>query len=471
MIACSPRSVREAQTVVSQADSVWHAGQMYGVDAGDSARLAQAYETLGKYAVFCPFVHRTSSLCTSYAHACYHYGKLLRAHDDPVAAMQAFLSATHSRTHDYHILGRVYSNMGDICHLAEEFALSYGMFEKSADMFLQNGDTLNYYYALNDMAFELAEQGKKEEALNLLTIIEQYCRDAYLLSMVKETKADAYFNKQQYDSVLIVLDESPIIYPAGYAFKARALWHLNQSDSTLYYAKQVIAMPNASKQEQYNMLYIILDKDSTLQNEEIKALSEQRADIEHKMLVPLHKRYAIASKILRLDIEKIPVYIYVLYITLFVVVVISLLFLYSGYIHKKKVQQQEILRIIQEEQSTRIQNRQQEIENICMAIRNDSNWQQTINWKDYEKLCGFVDKHLFFFAHRLKDKKVLNEKEIRLCMLVLVGGFSDKQMANYLYYAEKGIRGVKRYTAQKLGTNSANLRQFLLQMLVCTTSN
>ncbi|MBR7154048.1 MAG: hypothetical protein IKD12_01905, partial [Paludibacteraceae bacterium] len=45
LTACSP-SLHEAQDVVAQADSLWHAGQMYGVDAGDSTTLAHAYETL-----------------------------------------------------------------------------------------------------------------------------------------------------------------------------------------------------------------------------------------------------------------------------------------------------------------------------------------------------------------------------------------------------------------------------------------
>ena len=131
--ACTPRSVREAQHVVQQADSLWAEGKMYGIDAGDSVTLAQAYETLQEHSAFsrqlsevCPFVHCTSLLRT-YSHACYHYGKLLRAKDNPVAAMQVFIAATHSHTRDYHILGRVYSNMGSICHLAGEYSLSYDM--------------------------------------------------------------------------------------------------------------------------------------------------------------------------------------------------------------------------------------------------------------------------------------------------------------------------------------------------------
>ena len=107
--ACAPRSIREAQSVVAQADSLWHAGKQYGIDEGDSVTLAQAYETLGSLSLF------NFHFSPSYAHACYHYGKLLRAKEHPVEAMQCFINATHTRTRDYHILGRVYSNMGSIC--------------------------------------------------------------------------------------------------------------------------------------------------------------------------------------------------------------------------------------------------------------------------------------------------------------------------------------------------------------------
>ena len=166
LLSCSPKALREAEDVVAQADSLRAAGQMYGIDAGDSATLAQAYETLGSLSLF------NFHFSPSYAHACYHYGRLLREKDNPVEAMQCFINATHSRTRDYHILGRVYSNMGSICHLANEFPLAYDMYEHSAEMFLQNGDSLLYYYDLNNMAFELAEQGKKEECLKILHDID-----------------------------------------------------------------------------------------------------------------------------------------------------------------------------------------------------------------------------------------------------------------------------------------------------------
>ncbi len=113
-MACAPQAVREAEDVVAQADSLWHEGKQYGIDEGDSATIAQAYKTLE--AIPLPF-REGLGVGSPYAHACYHYGKLLRAKENPVEAMQVFIAATHSSTKDYHILGRVYNNMGDICHI------------------------------------------------------------------------------------------------------------------------------------------------------------------------------------------------------------------------------------------------------------------------------------------------------------------------------------------------------------------
>ena len=245
---CSSRAIHEAEAVVAQADSLWQEGKMYGIDEGDSLSLAQAYETLKEHSVFSsqfsevfPFVQRTSFLRT-YARSCYHYGRLLRAKDDPENAMRCFINATHSRTHDYHILGRVYSNMGSICHLAGDFPLSYDMYEKSAEMNLRNGDSLLYFYNLNNMAYELAEQGKKEETLRLLNNISANITDADIDVKIWETRAILYREVCQYDSTIYyarkVLDryysDAPMLLAT-----AQAYYFLAQYDSALVYANKV----------------------------------------------------------------------------------------------------------------------------------------------------------------------------------------------------------------------------------------
>ena len=148
-------ALSSAQEVVLQADSLRAEGGMFD----DSLRLAQSYGILDKWQLFYP---------DDYAHACYHYGRLLREKDDPVSAMQVFINATNSRTRDYHILGRIYSNMGDLCHLASEFPLSYDMFEHAAEMFLLNRDTLSYYYNLSRMAFEKASLADLEACREII---------------------------------------------------------------------------------------------------------------------------------------------------------------------------------------------------------------------------------------------------------------------------------------------------------------
>ena len=117
---CKSRAVEEAREVIAVADSLRAVGQGYT----DSVAIAETYNTLEKWQYLYP---------TDYARACYYYGRLLRNNDDPVAAMQVFINATHSHTRDFHILGRVYANVANMCRIENAHELSYKMYECSAD--------------------------------------------------------------------------------------------------------------------------------------------------------------------------------------------------------------------------------------------------------------------------------------------------------------------------------------------------
>ena len=54
----------------------------------------------------------------SSAMTCYQNGKALREEGKQVEAMQAFIEAAHSETEDEALLGRVYSNMANMCRQA-----------------------------------------------------------------------------------------------------------------------------------------------------------------------------------------------------------------------------------------------------------------------------------------------------------------------------------------------------------------
>lgn len=466
MMSCSPRALREAKDVVAQADSMRAAGQMYGIDAGDSTTLAQAYETLGSLSLF------TFHFSPSYAHACYHYGRLLREKDNPVEAMQCFINASHTRTHDYHILGRVYSNMGSICHLAKEYSLSYDMYERSAEMFLHNEDSTAYFYALNDMAFELAEQGKKEETFYLINKITTACSNPDVHGFTKLAASILYDHVGQYDSVLLLSGNPQICkYASGMILRARAFEHVEELDSALFYAKIVLGMPTASNQDKYNALYMVLNYDSTLQNEELIALSAQRSDIETDVLIPLHNQWAVAIQLLQEDLNRKTDWRWLYSFVAIVLFGCSFIILY--YIWRKRGQHQQIIRDIKEKERTitnlsllqEDQHRQliEDIEGACSLIRQNEDIRTELSWNNYGQMCAVVNRRLYGIADRLQSLS-LSEKEVRLCILVLLQA-DTKQMVDMIPYAHSGLGKFKYTTARKLGTTTANLRTFIIHLV------
>ena len=469
-------SLNEAREVVAQADSLWHEGKMYGVDEGDSATLAQAYERLKELSAF-------SRQKSEYAHACYHYGRLLREKDDPAAAMQAFLDATRSGTKDYHILGRVYSNIGSICHLAGEFQLSYDMFERSANMFLQNGDSLLYYYDLNNMAFELAEQGKKGETLALLNQIEYTCFDTYLIAKTWETRADAYLFAKQYDSAIycatISMQSYGITMPTCAIIKAQSFYKLLEMDSALWYANILLTQPDASYQDRFNALYIVQHCDSSVCAESILELSSQREDIRYYEYEPQKEKLSQAVQLLEQDLNRKPDLRW-LYAILATVAIIACII--GAYVYRK-CKKQELLtqkidvlektaNTIQEkkdELSERYLAEQRRIENEikekCELLRNDSKRANTLAWNDFDAMCRIIDRQFYMLASKLRNRHILNETETRLCILVLLE-LSRNEIAQTLPYALNGVGKLKDHTAKKLGTTGKNLHDFLLKLAV-----
>ena len=483
--SCTSRAVHDAESVVAQADSLRAEGKMYGIDEGDSTSLAQAYEALKKYSEvsrqfseICPFVPCTSSLCT-YAPACYHYGRLLREKDNPVAAMECFINATHSRTRDYHILGRVYSNMGEIAHLASDFSLSYDMFERSGDMFLRSGDTTSYYHCLNRMAFELAEQGKKEETLELLRIVETQCLDKGVLNQVIETKVVLYEIELQQDSVIYYSTE---LLNRGYKSatillnRAKAYSFKGEKDSAVYYAGIVLSMTD-ELYDLNNALYILTNDDTTKNSEAIKETAANRADVQ-KIIEDKRSKTAQAVQLLEQDLNRKPDWWWLYAIIAFILFAVSLAILY--YILRKRKQHRELIMDLREkeEEQSHLENTlnnlsqlqetkhfeiQKEAEEVCQLLGNSSDIRAELCWNNYEQMCTTVNLRLFGIIDRLQSFS-LSEKEMRLCVLVLLQA-STEQMVDMIPYARSGIGKLKYTTARKLGTTTSVMRSFILNLM------
>ena len=146
---------------------------------------------------------------------------------------------------------------------------------------------------------------------------------------------------------------------------------------------------------------------------------------------------------------------------------------------KKTLLQQEHIRIIQEnnkmsdksssliqQQELLIQSRTKQIEEQCRVLRKSNDMLKDLHWKNTGELYEIANTLFYQIINKLKTYDKINEKEIRLCILVLIGGKTNKEMAEILYYGDNSIRGMKKYVAQKLGVSSAKLRDFLIKKAI-----
>ena len=459
---CTPPVVREATSVVSQADSLRAEGKMYE----DSAQLAQAYETFGKWKWF---------YADEYAHACYHYGRILREKEHPVEAMQCFINATHSRTRDYPILGRVYSNMGEIAHLASEFQLSYDLFERSAEMFMQAGDSINHYYGLYRMAFEKAELAEKDNTLSVLCYLSVLPHDERQQALLTMTYAKMYLQCQQYDSAIYFARQVSSAYYMNTTtlLLAQAYSYKGVKDSASYYA-ELVAKNSRSKHDLNNALYILTNDDETKDKTSIRKTSALRADIQKELEIA-QGRYSQAVQLLKLDLKRKPDWgwLYAVIATMTVMGVGVIIYVYRK--HKRQELLAQKLDTLQKATSTMqekhdelaanyLNNHQhivEEINNKCSVLRENDKIYTTLAWKNYYKMCSAVDKQFYLLASKLRNKQCLNETEIRLCVLTLLDCGYD-QMAELLYRSNTSIGTLKIRVARKLGTSSKNLRHYLI---------
>ena len=449
--------MREAQEVVAHADSLREAHLYAQNEYDDSLSLAQAYSTLSDWQCVFP---------DDYAHACYHYGRMLRAKDNHVEAMKVFIEATHSRTRDYHILGRVYSNMGSMCHLAGEYQLSYDMFAKCADCLLQNGDTISYYYGLNEMAFELAEQGKNEETLVLLDSITRNCNDKNVILKTWETKAILHQSLKEYKSVIITLDT---LFANGYSTimglmcKARAFSYLEQKDSSIYYAKKVVAHTNAPVYL-IPAYYILSHDDSSLSSDSILSITSKRADAQ-KAWTSWKEDIACATQILQQDLTRRPDLRW-LYSTIGTIVLIGVgIFFYVRKKHRKRELLSQQIEELENRNNNTIVQISAQIENNIALLSQSANLKEDLCWGNYKKMCIIINQQLGMLALKLQKTYKLSEREIRLCILTMLNLGYD-EIADMLYYAPSGVGKLKLRVAKKLGTTSKNLHHFLLLIAV-----
>ena len=366
--------------------------------------------------------------------------------------MQVFINATHSHTRDYHILGRVYSNMGSISHLAGEYSLSYDMYSHSADVFLRNSDTISFYYLINDMALESALMKKKSEALSLLKQIEANCSDSGVLSKTLETKAELYLKSQQYDSAIYYASEiAQMNNSLGLLIQAQAYSRLGCKDTATYYAEQVLHASHELS-DINNALYILTNDDINRDKEAIREIAANRADIQKELK---YKQGALAQSVqlLEQDIDRKPDLRW-LYAIITTILCAGGLF-YWRYRVRKRQMNTHIEQLAERQTEIIMQSIKQHI--------NVNDLDHTFHWRNYTVMKADADLYMGGIVSKLESKN-LNETEIRFCILTMLD-FSLSRIAETIHYGyPSGIKTLKKRVSVKLETTPPNLHDFLFRM-------
>lgn len=453
LTACT--SVRDARATIAQADSLLVAGEV----CEDSAALARAVNALTPWQLFAP---------TDYAKACFYYGRLLRIHTYYADAMIHLINARHARTNHSELIGRVYSNIAYMCRLEGNYPLAYDMYVCSAEAFLAAEDTTRYLIGQTNMAYALAEQGDTASVRALLEPIEQSEPSAALAAMCYETYAEGYLRAEDYTQGLRYANsaiEAQGETPSVVTIKAQCFSLLEQYDSATCYAQQVLKSTDHLFLRA-NALYILTQEDSAANLSDVRQAAAERAMVL-RQIADNQGDLARAVEMLQQDLNSRPRRWGALVIGVMCLAVALL-----AWWRVMRRQHREYM-IAREEQNAQLQQQyaerrqkiEQEVTQNIDALLHADDWRKTLYWNDYEQFCGVVNKQFFLLADKLKAKGTLNEKELRLCVLVLMDCFDSKQLATLLHYGESGVRNYKQHTANKLGTNSRELREQLIRMM------
>ena len=381
----------------------------------------------------------------------YQNGKALREDGKQVEAMQAFIEAAHSETEDEALLGRVYSNMANMCRQVNDHETAYRVYCLSAEHFAATGDTLAYAYALNNMAWEQAAMGHKDSALALVDAATSLQMSAVsqqkIEEKVRESKAAACLFAKEYDSVLV--HTAPPANDYLLTLRAQAYSYLQMDDSATYYA-QLLLPRTMNLFAQDDLYYILTHNDSTADKEAIRALASRRADVQ-KAIEARHGELTQAVQLLQQDLDPMNRPKYWLWAVLLVLLT-ACLGIVGWRVNRKRT-------LLRAERSSYEQLRRKELTQNILYLRSASNLRQELVWDEYREVCRRTDKLFNGLASGLQAQG-LNEQDIRLCVLVLLG-MSHKEIADMLNCSVKSIGKQKDITARKLGVSGGQLQDKL----------
>lgn len=458
---------RDAKAVVSEADRLLE----YGEIIEDTALLA---ETINTFNGPLGYVFARNDLSKAYYHMARNF---YHAHDYATAA-DYYILCDRLKPSDPMYKGRVNSCMGFLCKQDSCFAEALEFYERANEAFVN--DERRYANGLVSIAEQYVNLKDYAKADSVLKIAEDYDIDSAYYADILDVKAMALYNQQLYDSALVYLMNVEH-YPRNmgtrcynYHLIIQCLFYMDQIDVAIPYAKYIIEHSHQAGFKSNAYYVLIKYAESYNQVEQLAYYSYLRED-EDRLVQQYTKSYAEATAILK-D------YIFNPYPFLYLWIGVGCIILMGGvgvWIYRRKSKQvvaekqqmeaelrtwkENILQKLDRDKEDIMNEKRMIIRNIIMEYADEFAIGKSV-WDKDKDIFRLADSCFGFVIHRLKHKYNLRNSELKICLMVLLD-FPTKDCVKMTSYTEKAYPTIKRRLAERLGTSSGEMRDFLIDFI------
>lgn len=391
---------------------------------------------------------------------------------------------------NYRLLGKIYSDMGDMCTSQKDFNASLEKYNKSIDYLKKAGDTLEALYKVIDIAriYRFKHENNKAKMYYKQSLSQS--TDSFLHGLAFQEIGINYYFSKQYDSAKYYLRKS-LLYPYkgnNYALRCYNLadlyFDINQFDSAFLYANKALKYPGTffTQRECYRILtnteFNLGDlKQMAVYMSKYQDTSDSVRKIENQtktsVLENLHETTGTVSKSKQF-IEILGIIVVLILITGFIIVIglqkrrkreeLELGMAKETIAQNQSVLKQNLIRKIEENKLEKITGQKKlsakekeaallEIYNRCLNLE---------NWNQFSKMMNQTFNNLI--QHLETTLPEINQKElIWICLFLL--DFTLPDMALVLNFQMSSLYKLKQRVAQKMNLNSTKeLEKLLLHL-------
>ena len=461
--SCS--SWHEAERVIAMADSV---DQTEHVIYSDTAVLGKTIRTLDN-----PFGRFFMS--NTLGKAYYYMGRNYSLSNQIVEAAGCYIEADRLQIDDPIYRGRVNSNMAYIFAQNNNDSLALIFYERASNDFKESGNEWRYSQMLLTVAHHRINLHQFLIADSLLQIAKSHQLDSSYQARYYETCGLYHYEQLQYDSALVYFNQGLRYWQSEtekcfiYLKIMQVSLDINDLAQAIPYAQCVIGL---SHNPNYltNAYYCLMQQAKREGNAGLVSNYASCREDLNRVLEVYKESYTQAVTIIQ-DYELNPYPLRWVWIMLATILLVCIILFVGAvvYRHRNHIASEQIDRLsVHVENQDALLSQELYYRQLGEKLSNivDKYHAPHKRWKEYKTLKRDLSPWLHIWMCKL-DTLPLSEREKIFCTIRLVYSYmSDIEIAEYLCYDKHGIRVFKQRIAKKLGTTSADLRDFLRNLPV-----